>query len=145
LVGFKGTGKQGGYSLRDQLQRQGFTDVEPGAVITVPDKKLSFPHNLLNRKVHNRRFAVVMSNDHLCRANDTSLIVIVPMTHNTHIKSETDLFIQKAPENGLETDSLAQLALIQPLVKSEILSKVGTLSDDDYESMLVTFIAMTAR
>lgn len=139
------SGKQAGYSLRSQLQDLGLTDLSPGAVIEVPDKHLSFPHNLLNRTVHERRFAVVLSNDYICQDRHTPLIVIVPMTHNTSIRNKTDVLIERAPENGLTSDSLAQLALIQPVIKSSVNTKLGMLSDEDYESLLIALVAMTSR
>ena len=67
------------------------------------------------------------------------------MTHKVDIKSDTDILIVKATENGLEYDSLAQLALIQPVRKQDIQEKHGVLSDADYESILEHFILMSAR
>jgi len=95
--------------------------------------------------VHERRFAVVLSNGRLCRETGTPLIVIAPMTHTTHVRNETDVLIEKSPENGLEFDSLAQLALNQPVIKSAIMGKLGVLSDVDYDSILLSMIAMTSR
>lgn len=73
------------------------------------------------------------------------MIVIVPMTHRLTPKNKTDALIKRAPENGLKSDSLAQLLLIQPLLKSDVIEKVGKLSDADYESILEHFVLMSAR
>jgi PemK-like, MazF-like toxin of type II toxin-antitoxin system len=144
LVRPQGQGKTG-HSLRDQLQGHGITDLEPGAVITVPDRKLNFPHNLISRKVHERRFAVVLCDHKLCSDAGEPLIVVVPMTHRLTPKGRTDVLIGRAPENGLLHDSLAQVILIQPLLKSDVHEKLGVLSDADYESILEHFVLMSAR
>lgn len=145
MGGRKGSGQQAGYSLRAQLQKSGLTDLEPGAVITVPDKHLSFPHNLLNRTVHERRFGVVMSNHDQCNDHDVPIVVFIPMTSRIDIQNQTDVLIRIAPENGLEQDSLAQLALIQPVAKDEVQAKLGVLSDADFETLLERLVWLFAR
>ncbi len=109
------------------------------------DRQLSFPHNVLNRKVHESRLAVVLSNDTLCASASDPLIVIVPMTHRIDVQLKTDVVIRRTAENGLDSDSLAQLHLIQPLLKGEVLSRVGMLSPNDWDNLLAQFIWMTNR
>jgi mRNA-degrading endonuclease toxin of MazEF toxin-antitoxin module len=127
------------------LSSAGLTDLAPATVVTVTDKKLSFPHNLLNRKVHDRRFAAVLSNDQICASSGHPLIVVVPMTHSTDTQSETDVLISRTRSNGLETDSLAQLHLIQPLLKTDVIDKRGVLSNEDWESLIERLVWMTDR
>jgi hypothetical protein len=137
-------GQQGGQSLRDALQRSGLTDLEPGAVVTVPDGRLSFPHNL-RRKPHQRRFGVILSNAKLCLERASPLLVFVPMTHSTEIIASTDLLIAKTTENGLESDSLAQLALIQPIMKTSIIGKMGVLGASDWDALIERLVWMADR
>lgn len=136
--------KRSGQSLRDQFNSIGLTDLSPASVVAVRDEKLSFPHNLF-RKAHQRRFAVVLSNDVICASKHHPLIVIVPMTHNVEVKSETDVLIDPDNENGLLHKSHAQLHLIQPVLKSEVLEKMGVLRNRDWEKILETFVWMTDR
>ena len=73
------------------------------------------------------------------------MIVIVPMTHRLSPKSETDVLIRRAPGNGLLLDTLAQLMLIQPLLKSDVQERLGILSYADYELLLEHFVLLSAR
>lgn len=67
------------------------------------------------------------------------------MTHSTDTQSETDVLISRTRSNGLETDSLAQLHLIQPLLKTDVIDKRGVLSNEDWESLIERLVWMTDR
>jgi mRNA-degrading endonuclease toxin of MazEF toxin-antitoxin module len=142
--GYQGKSQPKGFSLRRQLLQVGLTDLGPGVVVRVKDSKLSFPHNLY-RKAHETRFALVLSNDQLCTCKHTPLIVIVPMTHKTDIRSETDVLVRKTAENGLDCDSLVQLHLIQPLLKTEVVTKKGVLGATDWDNVIERLVWMTDR
>jgi mRNA interferase MazF len=133
-----------GSSLREKLNQAGLTDLAPGVIARVVDRRLSFPHNLL-RRIHQSRFALILSNDRLCASKDIPLIVIAPMTHRLDIRSMTDVEVKKNAENGLETDSLVQLQLIQPLMKTDIVGKVGMLGARDWDGVLRRLVWMTDR
>lgn len=144
MGGYERAGEPKGFSLREQLSQAGFTDLEPGAVVRVDDRKLSFPHNLL-RKVHKSRVGLVLSNHQLCVSRSDVLAVIAPMTHRTDIRLQTDVFVEKTAENGLESDSLVQLHLIQPILKSEIQKKVGLFGAKEWDEVIERLFWMTNR
>lgn len=85
------------------------------------------------------------SNDLICSSRAHPLVVIVPMTHDTSIVQETDCLVEKTTANGLRSDSLAQLHLIQPLLKKEVLNRIGTLDNADWEKILEKLVWMTDR
>lgn len=144
MGGYERAGKPKGFSLREQLNRAGFTDLEPGAVVRVADSKLSFPHNLF-RKVHASRMGLVLSNHRLCASRNDVLIVIAPMTHRLDIRLETDVFVERTAENGLESDSLVQMHLIQPVLKSEVQRRVGILGAKEWDDVIQRLFWMTNR
>lgn len=145
MGGYESKGQQKGHSLRSQLTQAGFTDLAPAAVVRVKDRKLNFPHNLVGRKIHESRMAIVLSNDTICALSSDPLIVVVPMTHRTDVQLQTDVVIKRSAENGLDSDSLAELHLIQPLLKDDVLKRVGMLSAKDWDNILERFVWMTDR
>ena len=67
------------------------------------------------------------------------------MTHSTDIVDATDVLIKRTGENGLESDSLAQLALIQPIMKSHVIRKTGVLGANDWDALIERLVWMTDR
>ena len=137
--------EQAGNSLKEQLRNTAFTDLCPGSVVRVVDGKLSFPHNLLKRTIHNERVAIVVSNDQICSSPHEPVVVVVPLTHSNNIQQACDVLIQRSRENGLTSDSLAQLWLIQPILKKNINDKIGMLNAHDWDNLLEHFVWMTDR
>lgn len=105
----------------------------PGDVVTVSDSHIKFPLNLL-RKAHERRFCLVLSNDLICQKSD--IILIAPMTSDTSFKSMAQIEFEASSWNGLEVKSRVLLDQIQPMKKSSILQKMGTLSWTEWEQVM---------
>jgi mRNA-degrading endonuclease toxin of MazEF toxin-antitoxin module len=105
----------------------------PGDVVTVTDSHIKFPLNLV-RKTHVRRFCLVLSNNLMCEKSD--IILIAPMTSDTTFKSMSQIEFAPSSMNGLEVDSRLLLDQIQPIKKSEIIEKLGSLSLTEWESVM---------
>ena len=67
------------------------------------------------------------------------------MTHRLDLRLLTDVEVKKTTENGLESDSLVQLHLIQPLLKTDVVKKIGVLGAKDWDVVLQTLVWMTDR
>lgn len=67
------------------------------------------------------------------------------MTHKTETVTDTDVRIARSRRNGLEVDSLAQLHLIQPLLKGDVMEKLGILDNNDWEAIIERLVWMTDR
>ncbi len=120
--------------MREAFEKAGIKlRISAGDIVTVKDKEIRFPRNLL-RKFRERRFCLVMSNSFLCEKYD--VISIAPMTTNVEILSEADYEIKKTAENGLEKDCRVELDQIQPILRTWIIQKVGRISSDDWDGVL---------
>lgn len=95
--------------------------------------------------MHETRVALVLSNDTICASDADPLIVVIPMTHQVDIRLQTDVLIERTAENGLLTDSLAQLHLIQPLLKSDVTEKLGVLGASEWDEVIERLVWMTDR
>jgi len=50
--------------------------------------------------------------------------------------SDCDLRIYRTIDNGLELDSYAAMEQIQPILRSAVIQRKGSLSQDDWENLL---------
>lgn len=124
--------------VREAFLKAGITTpVFPGDVVTIQDKAIKFPLNLL-RKPHERRFCLILSNDLLCE--QSPIILIAPMTHDTSIKRVSQEEIRPTAQNGLPLPSLVILEQIQPIEKASILQKIGKLSTDEWERVMAKIL-----
>jgi mRNA-degrading endonuclease toxin of MazEF toxin-antitoxin module len=117
--------------VKDALLKAGFGfSLNPGDVVTVKDKEVRFPLNLI-RKPHERRFALVLMNNVLCEKSQ--IILVAPMTSNLEVKSMAHMEYVATKENGLEVKSRLLLDQIQPIPKAAIITPVGRLSVSDWD------------
>jgi mRNA-degrading endonuclease toxin of MazEF toxin-antitoxin module len=107
--------------------------IGPGDVVTVSDSHIKFPLNLL-RKAHERRFCLVLSNNLICEKSD--IILMAPMTSDTTFMSMAQIEFEASANNGLEVKSRVLLDQIQPMKKSSILKKAGSLSWTEWELVM---------
>lgn len=105
----------------------------PGDVVTVSDSHIKFPLNPL-RKAHERRFCLVLSNNLICAKSN--IILMAPMTSDTTLKSMAQIEFEATSGNGLEVKSRVLLDQIQPMKKTAILQKMGTLSWAEWEQVM---------
>lgn len=111
--------------------------LSPGDVVTVSDSHIKFALNLV-RKAHERRFCLVLSNDLICQRSD--IILMAPMTSDTTFKSMSQIEFAPSVRNGLELKSRVLLDQIQPMKKSEILKKMGSLSLTEWELVMTQIV-----
>ncbi len=77
-----------------------------------------------------------MSNDVLCNDVSYPIISIAPTTHLVDFKTQADFPIQPTEANGLNEPSLIMLGHIQPIRKTDLRKKIGSLSLDEWEHLL---------
>jgi mRNA-degrading endonuclease toxin of MazEF toxin-antitoxin module len=111
--------------------------LSPGDVVTVTDSHIKFPLNLL-RKAHERRFCLVLSNNLICQKSP--IILMAPMTSDTTFKSMSQIEFDATARNGLEMKSRVLLDQIQPMKKSSILKKVGSLSWTEWDLVMTKIV-----
>jgi mRNA-degrading endonuclease toxin of MazEF toxin-antitoxin module len=117
--------------VKDALLKAGLGfSLNPGDVITVQDKEIKFPLNLI-RKPHERRFCLVLMNNTLCEKS--SIILIAPMTSDLAVKSMAHMEYVPSRENGLKVKSRLILDQIQPILKASIIEPIGKLSVNEWD------------
>jgi hypothetical protein len=101
------------------------------AVIKIPDGDLAG-----TRTKHDFRTIVVLSNQNICNSIACPVVTVVPLSHILTPRAETDLIIGKDKENKLEHDSRLMFGYIQPVLKSDLKTKIGVLSENDWHNVM---------
>jgi mRNA-degrading endonuclease toxin of MazEF toxin-antitoxin module len=127
-------------SIADAFEKIGFGKVKAvaGGVYALDDSVISIPDGDLagNRTKHDFRTIVVLSNQNICNSIACPVITVVPLSHVLIPRAETDLIIGKDAVNNLEHDSRLMFGYIQPVLKSDLKTKIGVLSEDDWQHVM---------
>jgi mRNA-degrading endonuclease toxin of MazEF toxin-antitoxin module len=124
--------------VREALLKAGLGfDLNPGDIVTVKDREIKFPLNVV-RKPHERRFCLVLTNNTLCAKSP--IILIAPMTHDLSTMAMAHLEFQPTKGNGLVTRSRLILDQIQPIPKDTVLEVVGKLSEDEWDCVMTKIV-----
>lgn len=76
----------------------------------------------------------MLSNNLICAKSN--IILMAPMTSDTTLKSMAQIEFEATSGNGLEVKSRVLLDQIQPMKKTAILQKMGTLSWTEWEQVM---------
>jgi mRNA-degrading endonuclease toxin of MazEF toxin-antitoxin module len=105
-----------------------------GGVYKVKDSSIIFKGEPGSERTrHWTRWVVVLSNDEVCESRTSPVILVAPFSTKTDITCESDIEIVKTDTNGLTQTSRLAMSHIQPLLKDEIESQMGKLSDSDLD------------
>ena len=122
-------------TIADQLKKSGLVQIGPSEIWIVRDSVVIFPEDRREGQKstkHERRFVLVLSNDWICEALDCPCVQVAPLSHQNNFLSTAEIDIKKSPDNGLEHDSRLALGHSQPLLKTDLQTRTGKLSDADW-------------
>jgi len=127
-------------SIADAFRKIGFGKVKAvaGGVYALDDSLIKIPDGDLagNRTKHEFRTVVVLSNQNICNSIACPVITVVPLSHILTPRAETDLIIGKDDENNLAYDSRLMFGYIQPLLKSDLKTQIGVISENDWQHVM---------
>jgi mRNA-degrading endonuclease toxin of MazEF toxin-antitoxin module len=126
-------------TLSEALKKSGLVEVGPAEVWVVKDSVVIFPEERREGQKstkHVRRFVLVLSNEWICQSLDCPCVQIAPFSHLNNFRSKAETEIKKTPTNGLEQDSRLALGHSQPLLKTDLQTRTGKLSDSEWETVL---------
>jgi mRNA-degrading endonuclease toxin of MazEF toxin-antitoxin module len=126
--------------ISDAFQRIGIGKVKviAGGIYKLEDGAIKIPDGDLkgDRTKHDFRTVVVLSNQTICNSVACPVVTIIPLSSKTDSKAETDIVIRKTEENSLAHDSRLMLGYVQPVLKSDLEEKFGTLSEAEWEEVM---------
>lgn len=130
--------------FRDALKVVGIGKLKivEGGIYRLKDSLIRFPESDKNdnRTKHDFRTVLVLSNQKLIDSYTCPCVVVAPMSHLTHFKSEADIIIQKTVDNGLSQDSRIMFGYIQPVIKSDLQKQIGVLSDEEWQKVMEAIV-----
>ena len=125
--------------LRDALKSAGASklSIAPGDVCLVEDESVVLPQTPPDKRtLHpNGRTCVVLTNPRLSKRATYPIVSIAPTSSQLHLKDEADFPLSATRENGLDKDCLVMLGHIQPVRKSDLFKKIGTLSNKNWDDL----------
>ncbi len=112
----------------------------PGDVYLVVDKDVVIPETTLpgakERKYHDTRTCVVLSNEYICGDPMYPILSIAPTSHRVDLKDAADFQLAASSQNGLDVDSIVMLGHIQPMKKASCVRRIGKLTPDEWEALV---------
>jgi mRNA-degrading endonuclease toxin of MazEF toxin-antitoxin module len=126
-------------TIAEQLKKSGLAQIGPAEVWVVRDLLIVFPEERRagqKSTKHIRRFVLVLSNDWICQSLDCPCVQVAPFSHCNNFLSKAETEIKQTPTNGLEHDSRLALGHSQPILKTDLQTKMGKLSDSEWETVL---------
>ena len=102
--------------------------VRRAAVYWIPDEAVELPPTTRTRRnMHARRTFLVCSNDERNTEDDWPIVQGFPLSTAGHLRTEYDVKVA-ANECGLRDHSWVQVALLQPIAKTNLLDRIGQIS-----------------
>ena len=136
-------------SLRDAFKEAGVSNiaVEPGDVCIVKDESVVIPETPEDkRKYHPEgRLCVILSNRSMCADPTFPIVSIAPLTHRVDLKDSCDFPLNPSDQNRLRKVSLVMLGHIQPITKQDLIKKIGSLSEDEWNDMVAHILSNIDR
>lgn len=103
-----------------------------GEVYYIVDELLNMPatDRAGTRTLHEGRRVVIAHNCELNADPTWPLIYVAPLSSRVELASETDIVVRNTPEDGdgVSCDSIVELALVQPVLKTDLERRTGALS-----------------
>ncbi|MEO8528949.1 MAG: type II toxin-antitoxin system PemK/MazF family toxin [Pseudolysinimonas sp.] len=110
--------------------------IRRGGIYLVPDTSVNFPpRTLKDRNIKRRRPFLVLSND-ATNTDESWLIVLgFPLSTSKDFRSEFDIELSAAIE-GLTEDCWVQVAMLQPLAKAKLVTRLGQVPASEMERVV---------
>ncbi|MEX0973828.1 MAG: type II toxin-antitoxin system PemK/MazF family toxin [Bacillota bacterium] len=121
-----------------RAQKWATRDYKQGEIYLADDKKISMPD--MPREYHVERPVVILYNHPLNRDPLYPLVIAAPLTTRIDYKHSSDLELF-ADKDGVRSDSLLKMNLVQPFVKVELSERpIGCLTQDAVDRMLALMV-----
>jgi mRNA-degrading endonuclease toxin of MazEF toxin-antitoxin module len=140
--------------MQEAFRKVGVADrkIERGEIYMVPDKLIALPKSRLpnrpEREIHEEgRPVLILQTDLDNQDFAYPIVLIAPLSHRVELKDDKDYRLNKG-QGGIWKDSLVQLGLIQPILKTELtkqLGKLDTLTMNDIDAVLAANIGLIER
>lgn len=117
-------------SLRAAFTNAGIVQpgsIKRGGVYMVRDELVVFPEDRLpgaKRTRHEHRYVLVLQCQEDCDAPDIPTVLVAPLSTRKRVKSRFDYELSHGTAN-LREDDYVKLALVQPMLKTELVKRVG--------------------
>ncbi|HLW52946.1 MAG TPA: type II toxin-antitoxin system PemK/MazF family toxin [Candidatus Angelobacter sp.] len=107
-------------------------------IYRLKDDLIAFPDATepTNRKKHDFRTVLVLSNERVCNSLTCPCVTVVPMSHNTDINAETDIVVKSNSVNKLDSSSRLLFGYMQPVLKSDLEKQIGLMDDEQWERVM---------
>ena len=112
-----------------------YLHIEPGEVWKARDSTIRLIDSL-TRKWHEERYCLILSNQKLCSDPRWPIVLICPLSSSVNICAEVDLLIDQTDKNGLEKPSRLILSHIQPILKTDLETRVGEISATKWDKIV---------
>jgi mRNA-degrading endonuclease toxin of MazEF toxin-antitoxin module len=128
-------------TLSEAFRSAGY-EIAPGSIFNVADGIIVFPETRAgqSRDEHVSRPIVILGNSKMCGDKREPVLIVAPLSHLTEIRSAPDFCIKADSENKLEKNSRIVLSHIQPLLKTDLGKRVGSLSMEDFDRLKASLI-----
>lgn len=128
--------------LQSALKTAGLSRVylAPGYVCNIRDQIIKMPDNEATRDVHWYRRVLVLSSDLICATPECALITVAPLSSQLQYKKPNEIVLAKTKTNGLTENSRVMLGHLQPILKGDIEKKLGELSLDEWDDVMIQVV-----
>ena len=140
--------------MEEALRRVGITsiNIQRGEIFKVRDELITLPKSRLPsqppREIHEYRLVLVLQTDTDNQDVKYPLVLVAPLSHRVKLKDDKDYRLIKG-KCGNSKDSLVQLGLIQPILKTELVTppigKLDSFSMMDVEAILAANLGLIER
>ena len=117
-------------------------DFHPGEVWLYPSQGLFLSADKLTRRGSEAKLrpVIIVENETHCTDPTYTSLLVVPATHRIDHANDSSLYLA-AGSGNLQVDSLALADLLQPVLKRDLVRRLGQLSESD----VVRLLALIAR
>lgn len=126
------------------LEKSQKVDIHPktftkGDIYLMQDSKTLFPGRILKklkkRAIPKQRPVIILQATKLANGQGSpDYVSVVPVT--TVIEAETQLCLRLSPKDGVARESLAKVGMIQPVLKSDLTTRVGHLTQKALDDVI---------
>ncbi len=126
-------------SIDQALSDAGITSeiIHPGDVWLYPNQELFLSDDKLKGRApeQKNRTVIVVENDGHCADPGHITVHVVPTSRKVHLKEDTSLLLAKGT-GGLDEESIAMVDIMQPVLKKDLVRKIGELPEDEFHQLL---------
>ena len=125
--------------LAEQLRKAGLTTkrIQQFDVFAIPDNLIVFPEEQLDQKrqKHDTRLVIVLQNDKDNKDPTIRIVLVAPLSTKRE-SHRLDYLLHKKNHSFLREDSYIRIRHIQPILKIDLKTKWGNISQEQIRSAI---------